>query len=82
MCSHAKNMHYDCIKRLDRCPLCRVSFVKVAKHVPRDCSKNFSFCSICGSMFLLFIYLMICPLRVCYVINGNGHHLGNHTNYN
>ena len=76
-------MHYDCIKRLDRCPLCRISFVKVANHVqPRYCCKNLFFGSICGSMLLLFLYLMSCPLHVCYVINGNGQYVGNYTDYN
>ena len=75
-------MHYDCIKRLDRCPLNRITFIKIANHIqPRHCKNSF-LCSICGSILLLFLYLIICPLRVCYVINGNGQYVGNYTDYN
>lgn len=73
VCPHSKNFHYNCVKTLNKCPLCRAYFNRnssdyiIVSEPGCDFFKPF-FCGIlCGVFFLWFLYLMICnpSLRVC-----------------
>jgi len=73
MCSHAKNFHYDCVKTLNKCPLCRTNFNRnssdyiIVSEPGCDCFKPFLCGILFGSFFLWVLFLMICnpSLRVC-----------------
>lgn len=73
MCSHAKNFHYDCVKTLNKCPLCRINFNRnssdyvIVSEPGCNYFKPFLCGILFGGFFLWLLFLMICnpSLRVC-----------------
>tara|TARA_B100000925_G_C22001220_1_gene471389 strand:- start:686 stop:1117 length:432 start_codon:yes stop_codon:yes gene_type:complete len=73
VCTHAKNFHYDCVKTLNKCPLCRTNFNRnssdyiIVSEPGCDCFKPFLCGIIFGGFFLWVLFLMICnpSLRIC-----------------
>ncbi len=89
MRSHAKNFHYDCVKPLNKCPLCRADFnrnssdyIVVNEPGCDGCFKPFFFGALCGSFMLWLLFLMICnPIwNVCHGIYE--HKAANNTDFN
>ena len=90
MCSHAKNFHYDCVKILNKCPICRAPFTRTSYYIPvhevqSSCfSKPFFFGCLCGSFMIWLFYLMICnpSLGACRGLYESNYHTLNITNVN
>jgi len=67
ICSHAKNFHYDCVKILNKCPICRAEFnrnssdyIIVNEPGYDSCFKYFLAGALCGGFMLWLLFLMIC----------------------
>lgn len=91
MCCHSKNFHYDCVKRLNKCPLCRTYFnvnssdyIIVSEPGCDICFKYFLSGALCGGLFLWLLFLMICnpSLRVCSGLYESNYHTLNITDVN
>ena len=66
ICSHAKNFHYDCVKILNKCPICRAEFnrnssdyIIVNEPGYDSCFKYFLAGALCGGFMLWLLFLMI-----------------------
>jgi hypothetical protein len=83
-CDHKKYMHNSCIKRINKCPLCRIKSESNEVLIVRN---NYSIP--CGflSCFILFVFLitlLISPQLYPYYFFGNSNSTNstNSTNYN